>query len=273
LSQHSAGTALPAITLGTGLRPPTDVYRLVGWALDMGYRSFDTAALYGTEAAIGRAIRNSGIDRRELFITVKVRGNEYGSRARVHQAIERSLDALGTSFADMVVPHWPLPMVRALPSTFAQMLDARAEGMVRGVGLSNASSAMVRAVRTETGEWPVVNQLHLSPIVGQTDFTRFAEAVPVGIQAYRVLESGSGLMQTRFISELSQQYGCSPAQLLIGWQLGLGHRVVLGASTLEQLRANLDSRPLELAPADRQRLARLDRFSLAKPDPVTHFEL
>lgn len=267
------GTALPAITLGTGLRPPQDVYRLVSWALDMGYRSFDTAALYGTESAIGRAIRDSGIDRRELFITVKVRGNEYGSRERVHQAIERSLDALDTNFADMVVPHWPLPMLRALPSTFAQMLGARAEGLVRGVGLSNASSAMVRAVRTETGEWPALNQLHLSPIVGQADFTRFAGTVPVKIQAYRVLESGSGLMQSRVISELAKQYGCSPAQLLIGWQLYRGHSVVLGASTQEQLRTNLDSRPLQLAPADGHRLSRLDRFSLAKPDPVTHFEL
>lgn len=265
--------ALPPITLGTGLRPPEDVYRLVSWALAMGYRSFDTAALYGTEEAIGRAIRHSGIHRHEVFITVKVRGNEYGGRERVLQAIERSLAALNTSFADVVVPHWPLPMLGAWPSAFAQMLSAREAGLARFVGLSNASSAMVRSVRTETGEWPALNQLHLSPVVGQADFVRFAETAPVDIQAYRVLEAGSGLMQSRIITDLAQQYGCSPAQLLIGWQLGRGHSVVLGASTREQLQANLDARHLQLAPTDVQRLTRLDRFSLAKPDPVTHFEL
>jgi len=186
--------AMPLVGFGTWqVRGPRG-YEALRQALDVGYRLIDTATMYGNEAEVGRAVRDSDLPRQAMCVTTKLPPENAG---RVRQTITRSLRALQMDYVDLWLVHWP-PRGQATPNTWRQVLDVREEGLARAVGVSNYSTAQIDELIASTGEAPAVNQIRWSPML--YDAKRLAESRERGValEGYSPLKgmSASGSPRT-----------------------------------------------------------------------------
>ena len=267
------GRLVPWIAVGPGLREARQAIHMVTLALEVGYRFIDTASLYGNVAAIGRAVAASRIDRRDVTISTKVRGYDQGGFKRTKQALTTTLRALGTDYVDVALIHWPLPALGLSLATFEALLQLRQDGYVGSVGVSNFTATQVRYLRERTGEWPVLNQVQLSPTVGQAALRHALDSTPVRIQSYRALESWSGILRSQTLSEIAAAHGKSAAQVLLRWQRQIGTLPVVAATERRHLRENLDTASFRLTDDEMSVLERLDKGSRYAPNSISHFEL
>ena len=151
--------AMPIVGFGTWQLKGQSAYEAVRLALDAGYRHIDTATMYGNENEVGRAVHDSGLDRRDIFITTKLPPNAAG---RERETIAASLRALGTDYVDLWLIHWP-PAGRAAPPMWLEFLEARSRGQARAVGVSNYRTDQIDELIRSTGQPPAVNQIPWSP--------------------------------------------------------------------------------------------------------------
>jgi 2,5-diketo-D-gluconate reductase A len=149
----------------------------------------DTAAKYGNEAAVGEAIRQSGVPRGELFVTTKLRGADHG-RARTRAGLCASLGRLGLDYADLFLIHWPLPMLGRYVESWEVLLECAAEGLIRSAGVSNFTPAHIGALVGATGVRPAVDQIELSPALARRGTRRFLDAEGIAVQAWGPLGLG-----------------------------------------------------------------------------------
>ena len=158
----NSGFGIPLLGLGTYPMDGAAGAAAMAEAISAGYRLLDTAAKYGNEWAVGEAIRRSGADRRELFVTSKLRGADHG-RAKTRAALAASLDRLRLDYLDLYLIHWPLPRLGLFVESYEAMLELAAEGLIRSAGVSNFKPAHVAALIEATGVAPAVDQIELSP--------------------------------------------------------------------------------------------------------------
>lgn len=267
------GQVIPWITVGPGLREDRQATEMVAQALDVGYRSIDTASLYGNAAAIGRAVSASGIDREDVTINTKIRGYDQGHLKHTKLAVTTTLRELRTEYIDVALIHWPLPALDLALTTFEALLRLREDGYVHSVGVSNFTASQIRCIQERTGEWPVLNQVQLSPTVAQAGLRRALSPTPVRIQSYRALETWSGILHSRRVLEMAAAHGKSPTQILLRWQRQIGTLPVIAATDRRHLRENLDTESFRLTDEEMGSLEGLDRGSRYAPNSLTHFEL
>ena len=153
------GITMPLVGLGTWQASDSEAYRAVRTALDVGYRLIDTATLYGNEAAVGRAVRESGLPREEIFVTTKLPPRNAG---RERETIDASLKAMGLEHIDLWLIHWP-PGGEARPDTWQRFIEARDDGLTRAIGVSNYSPPQIDEITDATGVAPAVNQIEWTP--------------------------------------------------------------------------------------------------------------
>lgn len=228
------GTALPLIGFGTWQLRPKTAYESVRAALDIGYRHIDTATLYQNEADVGRAVKDDGVDREQVFITTKLRPQD---ARRARRALESSLRLLGTDYVDLWLIHWPTGREEFV-STWRELLSAREAGLVRNVGVSNYSPAQIDHLTEATGQQPAVNQISWSP----------AQHDPVLLDEHRrrgvVVEGYSGLKNTDLhdpvLTEIAQRHGATPAQVVLRWHLEHDIVILPRSSRREHIAANFD---------------------------------
>ena len=244
---------LPLLGIGTWQMRGSECYRAVLYALDVGYRHIDTATMYRNEREVGRAVRDSGVPRSEVFVTNKLQPGDAG---RERDALERSLQALDMDHVDLWLVHWPPPDAVGT-KVWARFLELRHEGLARAVGVSNYSSSQMDTLVSATGEAPQVNQIRWGPALYD----------PATVEAHRtrgvVLEGYSPFKTTDLgdpvLAEVSTRHGVTPAQVVIRWHLDHGFVVIPKSATPDRIRANFDVFGFSLDDDDRRRVDGISR--------------
>ena len=264
----NTGAAMPQLGFGVFQVPPQDVERVVSVALEAGYRSLDTAAMYRNEEGVGRAIAASGIPRDELFVTTKLNNPEHKS-GEVERAFGESLHKLGLDRLDLYLIHWPLPAADRYVEVWRALGKLRQDGRVRSVGVSNFQPAHLRRVVDETGEVPSVNQIELHPYLTQDELRRVDAELGIATEAWSPLGKGGELLRDPTIVGIAEKYGVTPAQAVIRWHLQIGNVVIPKSVTPERIRSNFDVFGFELADDDVAAIDALNRDQRLGPDPDT----
>ena len=265
------GIKIPMLGLGTYRIGETDndVYRAIRTALDVGYRHIDTATLYGNEAPIGKAIRESGIPREEIFVTTKLWGDDVMKEA-VPQAFDRSMQLLNIGYIDLYLVHWPVK--GKLVSTWREMEKIYASGKAKAIGLSNHLQHHLETILEEANIPPAVNQVEMHPYVVLDDLVGFCAENGIICEAWSPLGSNKvPLLKEQVLQEIGERYGKSPAQVVLRWNLQRGVIAIPKSSSQERQQANLDIFDFELTPEEMQFIRSLDRNYRTgiHPDEIT----
>lgn len=248
------GVGMPLLGLGTWQATGRQAYDAVRYALQVGYRHIDTATMYGNEAEVGRAVRDSGLPRDDVFITTKLPPERAGQERRT---IEASLRALGTDYVDLWLVHWP-PGGRASPRTWQEFLAARQDGLARAVGVSNYGTAQIDELIEATGEAPAVNQVPWSPSLYDAGLLSDSRRQGVVVEGYSPFRRTN--LHDPVLAEVAAAHGVTPAQVVLRWHVE--HRVVAipKSVTPERIAANIDVFGFSLTDEE---IRRID--GLAKP--------
>ena len=242
---------MPMVGFGTWQLHGRRAAEAIRYALDVGYRHIDTATMYRNEAEVGRAIRDSALDRGDVFITTKL---PPGNAGRARATLSDSLTALGTDHVDLWLVHWP-PRGRTSVPLWREFLALRDEGLCRSVGVSNYSIAQIDELIAATGERPAVNQIPWSP--ARYDPALLAAHADRGVH----VEGYSPLKGTRLrdpaLTEIAAKYHVTPSQVVLRWHLDLGITVIPKSARPERIKSNLDLFSFSLTPEEVSRLNRL----------------
>lgn len=238
------GATLPLIGFGTWQLRSKAAYESVRAALEVGYRHVDTATMYQNEAEVGRAVKDSGLDRGQVFVTTKLRSQD---ARHARRTLESSLRLLDTDYVDLWLIHWPTDSDLLVP-TWQEMLAAKDAGLARHVGVSNHSPALIDELTEATGQRPAVNQIPWSP----------AEHDPALLEEHRsrgvVVEGYSGLKNTDLrdpvLTEIAGRHGVTAAQVILRWHLEHDIVVLPRSSRRERIAANFDLESFALTKED-----------------------
>jgi 2,5-diketo-D-gluconate reductase A len=261
------GEQIPQLGFGVFQVPPRETEEVVAQALATGYRHIDTAAAYRNEGAVGQAIRASGLDRGEVFVTTKCFNDDHGYEQAKH-ALAASLERLEMSHVDLYLIHWPVPIHDKYVETWKAFIEARAEGLVRSIGVSNFNPAHLERIIRETGESPSINQVELHPYFQQRGLRREHEQLGILTEAWSPLAQGKVLDDPAIVA-IADAHGKTPGQVVIRWHLQLGNVVIPKSVTPARIEENLDVFDFELSDAEMESIEGLDRGMRIGPDPET----
>ncbi|MCO4239344.1 aldo/keto reductase [Pseudarthrobacter raffinosi] len=269
------GVVMPAIGLGVFQTPPEATTAAVVSALETGYRHIDTAAAYANEREVGEGIRRSGMDRSEIFIETKVWISDYGYDQTLH-AFEKSSRKLGVDQLDLFILHQPLSAefdktIKAYRA-LEQLLE---DGRVRAIGVSNFMPNHLTALREQTTIIPAVNQIEVHPYFTQPDVRKAGSHLGIltqawspigGITSYRG-DAATSTFNDPIIRRVAEQHGKTAAQVMLRWQLQLGHSVIPKSVRPERIAENFDVFGFDLTPEQMSALGALDTGVRGGPDP------
>lgn len=265
----SDGNSIPQLGLGVWQVPAELTAGAVLEAISAGYRSIDTAEGYNNEEGVGRAIRECGLPRGELFITSKLRNGAHARDAAL-KAFDQTMRKLGIEVLDLFLIHWPVVRQNRYGEAWKTLVELREQGRIRSIGVSNFNQDHLERIIGETGVTPVVNQIELHPGYQQRDKREFHRKHAIAIESYSPL--GSGLwINDPTIGEIAKKHGRTPAQVMIRWQLDEGIIVIPKSVTADRIRSNFEVFDFSLEPEDRRKIEALDDPKQGKigADPAT----
>jgi 2,5-diketo-D-gluconate reductase A len=240
---------MPLLGFGTWQLTGRPAYEAVKHALAVGYRHLDTATMYENENEVGRALRESGVPRDEVFVTTKL---PPGRANRARRTIEASLRALGTDQVDLWLIHWP-PGGDAHPEVWRELLEIRDEGLTRAVGVSNYSTDQVDELIGATGEAPAVNQIRWSPSLYDDATVREHQERGVVLEGYSPFRAGN--LRDPQLAEIASAHGVTPTQVVLRWHLEHGIVVIPKSARPARIEANFDVFDFSLS---KDEVARID---------------
>jgi 2,5-diketo-D-gluconate reductase A len=262
----NTGEGMPQLGFGVFQVPATDAEDIVRFALETGYRSIDTAAAYGNEEGVGRAVAHSGIPRSELFVTTKLDNGSHRAGA-AERAFEESLRRLGLDYVDLYLIHWPLPRANRYVEIWHVLEKIFEDGRARAIGVSNFQEHHLQRVLDEATVVPAVNQVELHPYFTQEPLRAFHARHRIATEAWSPLGQGGELLRDRAVVGLAEKYGVTPAQVVIRWHLQIGNIVIPKSATPERIRSNFDVFGFELADDDVDAISALNRNRRLGADP------
>jgi diketogulonate reductase-like aldo/keto reductase len=258
---------IPQLGFGVFQVPPEDTAEVVTRALETGYRHIDTASAYRNEAEVGQAVRASGLDRRDLFITTKCFNTDHGHQ-QARKAFKASLDRLEMEYVDLYLIHWPVPSQDQYVETWKAFIDLQAEGVIRSIGVSNFQPAHLRRLIEETGVTPSVNQVELHPRLQQPGLRREHEELGIITEAWSPLAQGQ-VLDDPVITGIAEEHGKTPGQVVIRWHLQLGNVVIPKSVTPKRIEENFDVFDFHLSEREMAAIEALDAGERTGPDPDT----
>ena len=262
------GVAMPQLGFGVWQVPDDEAAKAVATALEAGYRSVDTAAIYANEEGTGRGVAASGIPREELFITTKLWNSDQGYDSTM-RAFDASLDKLGLDYIDLYLIHWPLPSKDAYVDTYKAFEKIHADGRAKAIGVSNFLPEHLERLIAETSVVPAVNQIELHPQLQQGEPRAFHDRHGIRTEAWSPLGQGRGLLEVPTVVAVAQKHGRTPAQVVLRWHLQIGNVVIPKSVTPSRIKENLDVFGFELDADDLAAFAALDEGKRLGPDPAT----
>jgi diketogulonate reductase-like aldo/keto reductase len=259
------GVEIPRLGLGVYQSQPGDpTQNAVRWALETGYRHIDTASAYENERDVGRALRQSGLPRQEVFVTTKLRNRDHGYDSTL-RACDESLQRLGVERIDLYLIHWPVEHLRQESWRALQRLSQL--GMCRAIGVSNYTVHHLHELLDSSDVVPAVNQEEFHPFLFQRGLLDFCRRNKIQLEAYSPLVRGRRLDDPTIVS-LAHEYGQTPAQILIRWALQHDLVVIPKSVHRERIEANARVFDFELAPEAMRRLDALHADYHAAWDPT-----
>lgn len=264
----SDGLRMPRIGFGTWRLTDESAPAAVAAALEDGYRLIDTAELYKNEKGVGEGVRASGL-REEVVVQSKVWNDHHGTE-EPRRALERSLELLGLDRIDVYLVHWPAPAQDLYVDTWRALAEAREEGLVASIGVSNFLPAHIERLIAETGVAPALNQIELHPYFNQAALRDWHAEKGIAVQAWGPLGQRSGsLMDEPVLREVSEAHGKDAGQVILRWHLQHGTVPVPKSSNPERIRSNLEVFDFELSDAEMEAIDGLDTGVRQGMDPET----
>lgn len=258
----------PPVIMGTMAIPPEQVVGVIHQAIELGYRSFDTAPIYGNEEAVGEAIRTAPIHRSELSVTTKLWNSCHGYDEAL-AAFDRTAQRLGLEVVDLYLIHWPAPTQNRFVESWKALVRLQEEGRVGAIGVSNFLPEHLERIIDATGVVPLVNQIEMHPSFRQAELREFHEQLGIATQAWSPLGGGQDLAEP-VIADIAQEHGRSPAQVMLRWLVQQGVCPVAKSSSVRHLRDNLVVQDFQLTKDDMARIDVLNRnVSCLGLDPRT----
>ncbi len=262
------GHSIPVLGLGVGELSDAETERAVSAALEAGYRLIDTAAAYGNEAAVGRAVTSSGIPRDEVFVTTKLATGDLGFKSS-QDAGRASLERLGLDYVDLYLIHWPAGDHGKYVDSWGGLMKLKEDGVTRSIGVSNFHAEHLSNIIDLSFFTPAINQIELHPLLNQAELRAVNAGYEIVTEAYGPLGVGR-LLENPAVTAVAQAHGKSAAQVLIRWSIQLGNIVIPRSSNPERIAANLDVFDFELTGDEMATLDGLDEGTRFRPDPDTY---
>ncbi|GAA2924894.1 MULTISPECIES: aldo/keto reductase [Streptomycetaceae] len=259
------GLAMPQLGFGVWQVPDREATKAVATAIEAGYRSIDTAAVYGNESGTGKGIAASGVARDELFVTTKVWNSDQGYDSTL-RAFDTSLDRLGLDHVDLYLIHWPVPAKDAYVDTYKALEKIHADGRAKSIGVSNFFPAHLERLMGETSVVPAVNQIELHPQFQQAEARAFHARHGIVTEAWSPLGQGKGLTVPTVVA-IARKHGRTPAQVVLRWHLQTGHVAIPKSVTPSRIVENLGVFGFELDADDLAAFAALDEGRRIGADP------
>jgi 2,5-diketo-D-gluconate reductase A len=266
------GAWFPELGLGTyNLRGEEGIAAMVA-AIESGYRLLDTAVNYENEREVGEAVRRSGVARDKILVASKIPGRHHGRQEAV-DSIKGSLDALGLDRIDLHLIHWPNPSVGRYVDTWRGMIDARTQGLVRSIGVSNFTEEMLTELIEETGVVPAVNQVELHPYFPQEALRAFHATHGIRTESWSPLARRSELLTEQLVQELATVHDVTPTQVVLRWHTQIGSTPIPKSVDPDRQRENADIFDFALTDDQLAAISGLERGRLWDGDPLTHEEM
>ncbi len=266
------GVQMPVIGLGTyKVKDPEEARNEVLWALAAAYRHIDTAMRYYNEEAVGKAIKESGMPREEIFVTTKLWNLDQGYESGL-KAIDTSLLALGLQYVDLYLVHWPTADPEAVESinkreeTWKAMEEIYKSGKAKAIGVSNYTITHLEEMKTYATVMPMVNQVEFHPYLYQKELLDYCKQNNIILQAYRPLTAGQ-MIENDVIKTIAQKHGKTNAQVLIRWSLQVGVVPLPKSTHKERIEENINVFDFELSSEDMQAIQSLNQNIRLSPNP------
>ncbi|EGT5682667.1 2,5-didehydrogluconate reductase DkgA [Cronobacter turicensis] len=259
------GNLMPQLGLGVWQATNDDVVTAIHKALEVGYRSIDTAAAYKNEQGVGDALKSANIARDALFITTKLWNDD---QKRPREALEESLEKLQLDYVDLYLMHWPVPAIDRYVDAWKGMIELQQEGLIKSIGVCNFNVEHLQRIIDETGVTPVINQIELHPLLQQRQLHAWNATHKIQTESWSPLaQGGEGVFDQKIIRELADKYGKTPAQIVIRWHLDCGLVVIPKSVTPARIAENFNVWDFRLDKDELSEIAKLDQGKRLGPDP------
>lgn len=260
------GIDIPQIGLGVWQVDNRDAPKAVKVAIDAGYRSIDTAAIYGNEEGVAAGIRAAGVPREQLFITTKLWNDRHGAKNAL-KAFEESLKKLQLEHVDLYLIHWPMPRANLYVETWRALQEIKNSGRARCVGVSNFKVPHLERLIGETGIVPAINQIEVHPRFQQQEQRAFHARHKIVTESWSPLGQGR-VMKDPLIAGIAAKHGRTPAQVALRWHIQNGLVAIPKSVTPTRIAENLDVFKFELTNEDMAKIVSLDNArGRIGPDP------
>jgi 2,5-diketo-D-gluconate reductase A len=265
--QLDPGEAFPRVGFGAFQITRGETARAIGQALEIGYRHIDTAQMYGNEHEVGEAVRASGLDRAEVFITSKL-NNGFHRPDDARRAFDQTLTELGFDYVDLFLIHWPLPTLYGgdFVSTWKTLQEFKQQRRARSIGVSNFQVPHLQRLARESEVTPAVNQIELHPYLLNDRVRRYGQEHGIATGAWSPIARG-GVLDDPAITEIADRLGRPPAQVVLRWHIQLGHIVFPKSTTPSRIKENFQLFDFELDSGDMDKITGLDKAEQGRMGP------
>lgn len=260
------GVKIPQLGFGVWQIPDEEVAVPVKKAIEVGYRSIDTAKAYENERGVGEAIADSNIPREDLFITTKLQNGDQGYENTL-KAFDKSMEELGLEYIDLYLIHWPIPKFDDYVDTYKAMEKLYNDGRVKAIGVCNFNEEHLQRLLDECDVVPAVNQIECHPYLQQDDLKAFCRKHDIYVESWSPLNSGGVVLEDAKIKEIAKDYNKTPAQVILRWHLQSDSIVIPKSVTPSRIEENFDVFDFELSEDDMKKIASLNRNERKGPEP------
>ncbi|TMW70639.1 aldo/keto reductase [Alteribacter natronophilus] len=260
------GVRMPQLGFGVWQVEEEHAAEAVLSAIDAGYRSIDTAAIYKNERGVGEALAKTNVPREELFITTKVWNSDQGYENTL-KAFDESLEKLGLDYVDLYLIHWPTPEYDQYVDTYKALEKLYSDGRVKAIGVCNFDIDHLERLLDECDVKPVLNQVECHPYFAQNELKTFCREHDILVEAWSPLMQGGDVLGDEAVMAISEAHGKTPAQVVLRWHLQNGSIVIPKSVTPSRIRENFDIFDFELSEKEMEAINELDRGERKGPAP------
>jgi 2,5-diketo-D-gluconate reductase A len=262
------GSTIPQLGFGVWQVPDDEAQPAVEEALRVGYRHIDTAAVYGNERGVGRALAAAGLARDDVYVTTKLWNADQGYDS-AFRAYDASLEKLGLETVDLYLIHWAAPSFDLYADSWKALVKLKEEGRVRAIGVSNFHGPHLQRIIDDTGVAPVLNQVECHPYLQIEQLRAFNRTHQIVTEAWSPLGSGKGLLDDPVLAEIAAKRDATPAQVVLAWHLAKGNVVIPKSVTPSRIAENFAAVDVTLESEDVDAIDSLERGERTGGDPDT----